>query len=206
MTALHPREVLGIPGLVLVDLRPASERYGGLGFCPGSLGLPWQPGAERWAARVREVAGARMPVLVCMSGSRARSCTLAERGAFPHLEGGVLAWAAEGLPLCGRDPAARSDEPPLSPEEFPRHMAACFVGELADVALDHPHVDPMRLLGRCFERAGVSMTAPTLEGLLHVLDHAALASLELGTPIERVAANLDHMLSRLPMPSWSQVA
>lgn len=207
MTGIPPREALGIPGLLFVDLRPAAERYGGVGFVPGSVSVPWQPDAERWAAAVREAAGSHTPVLVCLSGSRARACEPAQRGDLPYLEGGVLAWAAEGLPVCGRDVARASEEPPIAIEAFPRHMAACFVGELAEAALDEPELDPLALLQRCFDREGVSFTAPTLEGLLRVLDRAALASLGLGTPLERVAANLDHMLARLPPPSgWSRVA
>lgn len=206
MIAIHPRDALEIPGLVLIDLRPTAERYAGLGFCPGSLSVPWEPGVERYTARLRAAAGTRTPVLVCMSGTRAQACTLAESGVFPYLEGGVLAWAAEGLPLCGRDFPLERSEPPLSPRDFPRHMTACFVGELAEVAIDQPAVDPVKLLRDCFEHAGVSMSSPTPEGLLHVLDHAALTSLELGTAIERVATNLDHMLLRLPTPPWARVA
>lgn len=205
MTAIHPREALGIPGLVLVDLRPSSERYGGVGFIPGSLHVPGQPDAEHWVAMVREAAGSGTPVLVCLSGTRARS--LAERHGWSYLEGGVLAWGAEGLPLAGRPPARPSTDPKIPVEAFPRHMASCFVGELAEAALDQPDLDPLALLHHCFERAGASFTDPTIEGLLRTLDHAALASLTLGTPIARVAANLDHMLSRLPLvPGWSRVA
>lgn len=207
MTALLPREVLGAPELLLVDIRPVAERYGGVGLVPGSVSVPWQPDdPERWAAAVRAAAASRTPVLVCLSGSRARTCAGAQGSGLPYLEGGVLGWAAEGLPLCGRDGARSSDEPTIAVEGFPRHMASCFVGELAETALDHPEIDPLAVLHRCFERAGVSFTVPTLEGLLRVLDHAALASLALGTPLERVAANLDHMLSRLPLPGESRVA
>lgn len=205
MTAIHPREALGIPGLVLVDLRPPSERYGGVGFVPGSLHVPGHLDVESWVAKVQQAAGARTPVLVCLSGTRARS--LAEGHGWSYLQGGVLAWGAEGLPLAGRHVSRASDDPPLAVEAFPRHMAACFVGELAEAALDHPDLDPLALLHRCFDRAGASFTDPTLDGILRALDQAALASLELGTPIERVASNLDHMLSRLPLlPGWSRVA
>jgi rhodanese-related sulfurtransferase len=225
MTAIHPRDVLGIPRLLLVDIRPTAERHGGVGFIPASVSVPWQPEAERWAAAVRAVAGERTPVLVCLSGTRARNgcaalpcfeggfeggfedaCSQLEGGMCSHLEGGVLAWGAEGLPLCGRDLPRTRDEPPLSLQEVPRHLAACFVGELAEASLDRPDLDPLALLERCFRRAGTSPTAPTLEGLLHVLDHAALASFELGTPLARVATNIDHMLGRLPLPQWSRVA
>lgn len=203
MTAILPREVLGAPELLLVDIRPVAERYGGVGFVPGSVSVPWQPDAARWAAAVRAAAGSRTPVLVCLSGSRARTCT--QGSGFPYLDGGVLGWAAAGLPLCGRDEARSSDEPAIAVEAFPRHMAACFVGELAETALDHPDLDPLAVLHRCFDRAAVSFTVPTLEGLLRVLDQAALASLALGTPLARVAANLDHMLARLPDEGWPRV-
>lgn len=204
MAAIPPRRALETPGLLLVDLRPLAERYGGIGFVPASVSVPWQADAERWAADVRKAAGALEPLIVCTSGHRAQSCG-APLG-WHHLEGGVLGWAAERLPVCGHEVTRSPDEPVLSVEEFPRHMAACFVGELAEAALDHPDLDPLAILRRCFEREGVRFEAPTLAGLLRVLDQAALASLELGTPLARIAANLDHMLARLPDPGWSRVA
>ena len=205
MTALSPREVLGLPGLVLIDLRPQSERMEGMGFVPGSLGVPMVSDAARYAELVRAAAGGRTPVLVCLSGSRARTCSQEAGGVLPYLEGGVLAWAAEGLPLCGLQRPA-TDEPSISLSEVPRHIAACFVGELAELALDRPELDPLQMLEGCFARAGVSMESPSLEGILRVLDQAALTSLELGTPLARVAANVDHMLARLPPPERSRVA
>lgn len=205
MSAIHPREVLGSTGLVLVDLRPLGERIGGMGFPPGSLGMPWAPDAVDYTESVRAAAGGRAPVLVCLSGARARARSLAVGGALPYLEGGVLAWSAEGLPLCGRSMPA-TDEPLLALDEIPRYLAACFVGELAELAIDRPELDPLALLHRCFERAGVSQDAPSFEGLLRVLDQAALTSLELGTPLSKVATNVDHMLARLPLPERSRVA
>ena len=115
------------------------------------------------------------------------------------LEGGVLGWSAAGLPLCAcRMAPAKPD--PVEPRDLPRMLAACFVGELAEVSLDRD-IDPLALLRLAFERAGQSYDEPAIDQLHRVLDHAALLSLELGTPLDRVAANLDRMIALLPPPA-----
>ncbi|MEX1368966.1 MAG: hypothetical protein AB1Z98_37920, partial [Nannocystaceae bacterium] len=121
-----------------------------------------------------------------------------------YMEGVVVGWAAAGVPLCGCVPPSgpAPDHPPV---QVPRLLLACFVGELADIALDR-ELDPVQLLRECFERAGQSYDEPVLDQLHHVLDHAAMLSLDLGTPIERVAANLDRMAALLPQVELSRSA
>lgn len=80
-------------GLALVDVREPHEFDAG--HLPGARNIPLGD-LER---RLAELEGARMPVFVCRSGRRSLSaCALAVRrgmDAPAHLEGGLLAWAAE---------------------------------------------------------------------------------------------------------------
>lgn len=208
MHVIAPSEAARTRGLLLVDLRPAAERHQGVGFIPGSVGIPASEDSGLYADAIRRVARDRVAVLVCTSGTRARDRALK---VAPHLrmplavlEGGVLGWAAAGLPLCGCVPPSEP-APRCPPDQVPRQMLACFVGELADIALDR-ELDPLELLRECFERAGQSYDEPVLDQLHDVLDHAALLSLDLGTPIERVAANLDRMSALLPRVALSRSA
>ncbi len=202
MRELSPREATERPQLVLVDVRPTAERYGELGFIPGSLGLPWSDDTVSYADTLAAAAGGHEAALVCAAGARARSYAqqLADRhGHCPLvLQGGVLGWTAVGLPVSGRELTV-PDAPMPEPDQYPRQLAACFVGELAEVALEQD-VDPLRLVHECFERAGQSYDAPVPAQFHRVLDYLAASSRSLGTPLSRIAANLDRMLSVLPSP------
>ncbi|MCH9683546.1 MAG: rhodanese-like domain-containing protein [Deltaproteobacteria bacterium] len=203
MNELSPREAFDSPQLVLVDVRPTLERYGELGFIPGSLSLPWSDDLDPYTDDLAAIARGQQAALVCATGTRARHYArqLAELGELQPLvlQGGVLGWDGVGLPVCGRG-RDLPDEPVLVPEQFPRQLAACFVGELAEVALERD-VDPLRLLRDCFERAGQSYEAPIPAELHRVLDQLAASSRRLGTPLPRIAANLDRMLAVLPLPA-----
>ncbi|MCA9706831.1 MAG: rhodanese-like domain-containing protein, partial [Myxococcales bacterium] len=134
---MTPLQVLRTPGLALVDIRPVAERYGSVGFVPGSLSIPAVDSPEQTRRMICEAAGDRTPVLVCLSGRRAQhhaSCDATQGGELAYLEGGVLAWAASGLPVSGVNLQPSDDAPELA--DFPRHMAACFVGQLVEVSLD----------------------------------------------------------------------
>ena len=205
MIALEPHEISFSTEAVLVDVRPLQERYGGMGFLPGSLSLPRTDPVERFAERLHAICGELVPTLVCLSGARARACAEwvgpSFGGTVTYLAGGVLGWGAEGLPLCwGPSSVSAVSVRVAAPlEELSRHMTACFVGELADVSIEH-ELDPLALLRSCFARAGQDYDRPNPELLHRVLDHAALSSVRLGTPLRRVAANVDRMLAMLPAP------
>ncbi|MEX1363316.1 MAG: rhodanese-like domain-containing protein, partial [Nannocystaceae bacterium] len=105
MHVIVPAEAARTRGLVLVDLRPTAERHLGIGFIPGSVGVPASDDPRQYAESISQVARERVPVLVCTSGTRAcdRALQVAPHLRMPlaYLEGGVLGWAAAGLPLCG---------------------------------------------------------------------------------------------------------
>lgn len=208
MDAIDPVAASRSPELLLLDFRPPLERHRGVGFIPGSLGMAISDDPQVAAEQLARLGPAKTPVLVCTSGTRAvalvkRIGPLLE-GPLTYLEGGVLGWSAAGLPLCACSFASTPPEL-VSPEDLPRRLAACFVGELAEVSLDRD-LDPLALLRLAFERAGQSFDEPILDQLHPVLDHAALLSLELGTPLERVAANIDHILALLPPQRISRSA
>ena len=94
-TALH--DLLGAErssaGLALIDVREPHEFNAG--HLPGARNIPLAD-LER---RLAELGGGRTPVFLCRSGRRSlMACALAMRrgmDAPAHLEGGLLAWAAE---------------------------------------------------------------------------------------------------------------
>lgn len=208
MTVIDPLVASRSTELVLVDLRPTTERHCGLGFIPGSIGLPLPDDPSVASEQLDALDPPRLPVLVCTSGARARAQVQRIGGRLErplaYLDGGVLGWSAAGLPLCACA-VPNTASAPIDPQELPRHLAACFVGELAEASLEHG-LDPLALLRLAFERAGQSYDEPILDQLHRVLDHAALLSLELGTPLERVAANIDRMVAMLPEQSPSSPA
>ncbi len=206
--SVEPHHVLGDPGLVLVDLRTESERHGGFGFVPGSLGIPAVPQAAAYAQIVTSMIGGRRPIFVCLSGARAygyaESISPHVDGPVGYLLGGLLEWRARELPLCGR---SLTDEAPTSgsrPDVAPLHLAAELVRELAALSLG-PELDPTALLRRCFLRAGVDPDAPDPTRLHRVLDQAAVTLLELGTPMSRVAEAVDRTLALLSPPAQPRV-
>ena len=200
MLALTPEQALSHKRLRYIDIRPAEEREAGLGAIPGSIGVPLDEDDETFQRSVERASLGRPVLLVCTSGERARR--LAERLApqfhvdLGYLAGGILRWGEQGLPLFARDPIGASGEQ-LSAPELSRRLAACFVGELAEVSLDRD-LDPLDMLRSCFRRAEVDFEAPSTSELCRVIDHAAAISMDLGTPLDRIAGNLDMIRGLLP--------
>ncbi len=193
MLALTPDQALAHRRLRYIDIRPPDEREAGLGAIPGSINIPFEGDDEAFVGATERASLGRPLLLVCMSGERARR--LADRIApsfrvdVGYLDGGVLRWGEQGLPLFGREPIGGSGEG-LSGSELSRRLAACFVGELAEVSLDRD-LDPLDMLRSCFRRADANFEAPTNAELCRVIDHAAAISMDLGTPLSRIATNLD---------------
>ncbi len=83
----------------MVDVRSAEEFAGPDGRLPGSLSIP----LEQLEHRRDEIPADRPLVLVCRSGSRSALATQqllqAGRHQVANLQGGLIRWAAEGLPL-----------------------------------------------------------------------------------------------------------
>jgi rhodanese-related sulfurtransferase len=89
-----------LDGWEIIDVREPDEFHGDLGHLPGAALVPLrgldQPGPWSRSARL---------LVVCRSGRRSRAACeqLVAQGftAVANLEGGVIGWAARGLPLCG---------------------------------------------------------------------------------------------------------
>ena len=112
----------------------------------------------------------------------------------------MLAWQAAGLPVCGLANADAAEIPQIKTlAEAPRKLAACFVAEQVELALDHgdEELDAMAALRALFEAEGVRWDAPTLVGLYGVLDRAAEYSRRAGDPLARIAYNLDRYTAAL---------
>jgi rhodanese-related sulfurtransferase len=179
----------------IVDLRPWDERLGELGFIPASVRIDDDV--------VLLALCAQEPVaLTCLSGKRsaARAAELRAVGARVfELDGGMLAWQAAGLPVCGLANTDAEIPQIKTLAEAPRKLAACFVAEQVELALDHgdEDLDAMAALRALFEAEGVRWDAPTLVGLHSVLDRAAEYSRRAGNPLARIAHNLDRYTAAL---------
>lgn len=181
--------------LLPIDVRPFEERYDGMGFIPGSLGLPPQ---APWAW-LGYVASASPVVLVCMSGRRSAELVgeFAARGiAMQTLDGGVLEWASHGLPLAG----SQSSKPAEIEAGLGQALRSCFVAQMAEmIAVSDlgDDIDPMALLEQCFTAEGVAMDDCQPRQLARVLDRAALFSRQIGSSQAVMAQNLDLFIPRL---------
>ena len=179
---------------VLIDVRPPTERYCGIGFIPGSLVMPpWQDLREG-ADRLEHLAGGKRPVLVCLTGeqARARALSLGHERSPHHLAGGLQRWAAAGWPVAGTW-VEGAPAPSHEPGRFPRALRA----EL-DELLDEE--SGRGLLGRCERATGVSVDGCPAHRLHAWLDRVAVGLLELGLPRTRVGHLVDRLLTRLPPP------
>jgi len=95
-TELSARQASGAAPVV-IDVRSAAEYSAG--HVPGAVNIPFDQVAER----ISEVDAPHGVVLYCMVGPRARKgeSALLDAGytSVLHLEGGLQAWQAAGLPL-----------------------------------------------------------------------------------------------------------
>lgn len=199
---LQPADFATRRDLVLVDLRPASERRSEVGFLPASLSLPkatWDD-AEPTLVELAALDDVKAIALYCTSGRRSAEAreSLEKQSALPvwNLEGGVLAWEAAGLPVCRLSKAP--PDFPRSVLEYRRHLVACFVGANAEIALDSgARAEPYEMLLGCFERAGVPWEEPTIDGLYRVLDWAAVTTFRAGGSLADIAENVGGMVTML---------
>ena len=95
-TELHERRASG-DAPVVIDVRTPEEFA--TGHIPGAVNIPW----DQVAARIGEVEAPHGVALYCMVGPRARKgeAALLETGVASvfHVEGGLAAWQAAGLPV-----------------------------------------------------------------------------------------------------------
>lgn len=185
---------------LIVDIRPEEERRDpALGFIPGSVHLLVDEldALTRWSQRTPVV-------LSCLSGRRSKEIlTMLPPSSQPMatLDGGLLAWTAQGLPVSGLE-LERQAPATLPPEDIFAHLRACFIAQMTETTLDqntNAPEDPMALLEQCFERASCDTPPSTLSQWEHVLDHAAALSRQNGTDLKTIADNLDEFLLMLHM-------
>jgi len=197
---LTPEQLAQALHVTIVDVRDEDERYSGLGYIPGSISVPDDMcSADEEKERL---ALPRALALVCLSGKRSLACAekLVARGVTDvwHLEGGILAWQAQGYALCGvRDVPSDELIELSSPAEFPRAVLSCFVAESVEAQLDAGAGeinDPTDVVEQMFQMAGDRMDA---SGLIASLDRLAVHARRAGHPNERIAANVDRMRASL---------
>ncbi|MBK8253623.1 MAG: rhodanese-like domain-containing protein [Polyangiaceae bacterium] len=183
-----------------MDIRPRPERKGPLGFIPGSRMFP----SDILLADVAHLAEAYpkdVPMaLICQSGRRAAElCPLLRAAGFKHVEpllGGMLAWSAAGLPVCGLQKPLTVDTPAVeSLERFPRILAACYLASTVEHA-DDPKwdgLDPLELVQKLVqeERRGNARTSGFV--LERVIDRLAEVARLRGFPLTLVRENVDRM-------------
>lgn len=199
---MHPADVVRSRDLVLVDIRTPEERRSSAGFIPASLALPassWNS-TDATLSMLGTLDDVRGLVVHCTSGRRSESAheALSKQTALPvfNLEGGLLAWEAEGLPVCRvRQEAVEGLESIL---DYRRHLLSCVVGVNAELSLDRgTSPEPCRVLTECFRRAHVSWDEPSIDGLYRVLDWCAVATFRAGGQLHSIKDNLVDMVGLL---------
>ena len=204
MLTLSALAVVEDRSLLIVDIRPLEERLGDLGFIPGSRSIPIASvGTASRTALLAENEQGRTVVFACVSGRRSER-VLGELGAampFPlaHLDGGILAWSAEGLPLAfaASDAALEEDDPEIvDTADFQRALMACFVAEATELTLagaELPCVNPRELLMRCFDVVGANWECPEVSQMYGVVDTAAALFRSEGADLNHIASNVSRM-------------
>jgi peroxiredoxin family protein/rhodanese-related sulfurtransferase len=196
-SSISPVQAAALQRCHLIDIRPPEERAV-LGVLPGSVGLlPGETIEE--CTRFDET----LPILLaCTSGKR--SAALVEslggdwRGRVFNLQGGVLAWQAEGLPTCNVSPP--EDFPVLKEiARFPRLLLSCFAAEMTENSLNGNDLarslDPSRIIQDALSEPRV--VPGSLLAMHRLLDRVAEAARRSGFPLDRIAHNTDRFRSTL---------
>ncbi len=197
--------------LVLIDIRPFQERWGTMGWIPGSVHLPLaDPSAltesdwDEYAAALNTLTQGRdTTVLVCLSGKRSKTALekLAHRLDAPieHLDSGMLGWA-ESYPICKQDAAHPIDDLLAqleSAKELKHAFTSCFVSEMVELSLEtgRDDIDPVALLSACVRSANVNWDAPGPDDVRRVIERAGSIARRAGIPLERIAENTKRLLA-----------
>ncbi len=198
---MAPHELARETQIAIIDVRPKEERDGELGFVPGSRSIS-DCDLDALARKLSQGYGpAHAVAIVCLSGKRSLPVAEHLRGAgladVAHLEGGILSWRAEGLPLCGVRSIPKEEQVSLSCiEDFPRAVLSCFVAESVEAQLDagaQQIANPRQLVERVFD--GPHSSDP--EHLLACLDLLAEQARRAGHPLGHIALNVDRMRASL---------
>ncbi|MBL9028511.1 MAG: hypothetical protein JNL21_40340 [Myxococcales bacterium] len=202
---MTPAEVAELRGFSIVDIRPFEERLGELGFLPGSRSVPCVAAKDVWEAI--EAEGVVPGVVLCCTSGRRSGALLAEvrsllsTSEVEHLEGGVLAWRADGFPVAfGHLDDLEIDEADRgvsTAESFRRVLLSCFVAEATELAFDKEieqlAADPLAALRRCYDAGGVPWDESDPTRLYAVVDRASAFFRRLGGDPSRIAANVTRM-------------
>lgn len=198
---ISPASLASEREVAVVDVRPLQERFGDLGYLPGSRAFEADD-AERLAAVLRAEYGDREVVCVCLSGRRSGEIVAELRQAgfanARNLAGGVLAWREAGLPTVGLDDP--DDVPAVEcPEDLLRAVLACFVAETVEVALDRGEFDvgdggydPRAEVEAHFAPA-LATDPPDKRRLHEALDQLAEVARFRGHPLDRIAVNVGRL-------------
>lgn len=200
MPGLQPTHASDPERYQLIDIRPTLERYSGMGFVAGSLSLPRSNELQADAEAIERIAGAKLPVLLCLTGHRAHGLALALAQCveipLSYVEGGLFAWNAEALPLAGLR-LTEQLQSPLSPSDFDATVRAQLDALLIDSPIDACETVEL-VLQRCLMGMGRRMECCTPRQLRTLMDLLAVVLLDLGVPRWEVSDLLDGLLVRLP--------
>ena len=197
---IEPAALAEFHEAAIIDIRSREERTSELGFIPGSRAFPERDVLEgRLAADYRQ---GHPLVLACLSGRRSERLLSAVREQgferVVHLKGGVLAWQAAGLPVCGAAQTDPADLPAVADlRDFPRAIVSCFVAESVEAQLDGGEaiVDPKPIVEHIIDDSWRG--APTPEALRESLDRLAETARSMGHPLAHIARNVDRMRAAL---------
>ncbi len=200
MLGLRPEHAQDAARCQLIDIRPAHERFSGLGFIAGSRGLPPSDDLDLDAEAIDRLAGTKLPVLVCLSGHRSRGKVLALAQAIElplgYLEGGLLAWEAAGLPLAGR----WTDVSQMVPMEHDAYRQ--MLRSQIDVLLATVNTGLRSPTDFVLERCAVDLCAPIehwgLRQLQQLPETLAVVLLDLELPRDKVSPLIDQLMARMP--------
>jgi rhodanese-related sulfurtransferase len=159
---ITPGELDADRTMVLVDMRPLTERVSELGFIPGSLVQPLAgltPDAVRdFAVQLAHLSTDGPIVLSCVSGHRSGNAVRALEpllGPTRHLEGGLLGWGAQGYPLCFPETALAS---PSARTNFHAAFRSAAMGEFIQCAVDNDDsLDPMNAWKQLYAATGLPL-------------------------------------------------
>lgn len=187
----------------LVDTRPRSERFGDLGFIPGSRWFPQDALKADPRSFQREIPTDRVIVLACLTGRRSvllvpvvRSLGYAE---VYNLKGGLLAWAA-AHPVCQIQPRspAHGLQQPISTDDLTRKIASCFVAESVEntlrQGLEMSEFNPKAVVDDLVKQAFRRHDDPH-DALLEVLERLSEIAYRRGHPLDTIARNVDRLLA-----------
>src|SRR5690606_19982445 len=121
---VDPLDLSAFTSAAIVDIRPEQERYGEMGYIPGSVSVSEDELEAQPAQLLDWCPSGRPVVLACLSGRRCepwleRIAALGY-GEVDYLRGGLLSCRAGGLPVAGVATPAADDVPEVaSLDEFP---------------------------------------------------------------------------------------